>query len=192
MSARRGCYCAGAVYQRRLFTPPAVRLGTKDCTPGIDTSEIMVDCHWDFPMDAQWHFPTGFHLSAVCSKGCHFSGGCSLELSNGCSVAFSNGISCCSNLCPAASSYFICLARTQRGESYMRGPLSTRKYDPSSGQDFRPCLISLAGLVVLHRLHHVRHLLRGGPQRSREGGMILVCVGVFYVRMCCLCVMLFK
>ena len=45
------------------------RLGEKDCTPEINTSEIIVDFQWHFPMDCQWHFPTDVHLSVVCSNG---------------------------------------------------------------------------------------------------------------------------
>ena len=37
-------------------------LGAKDCRPEIDTSEIIVDLQWHFPMDFQWHFPTEFHF----------------------------------------------------------------------------------------------------------------------------------
>ena len=38
-------------------------------TPEINTSEIIVDFQWDFPMDCQWHFPTEFRIPVVCSKG---------------------------------------------------------------------------------------------------------------------------
>ena len=41
----------------------------KDCTPEIDTSEIIVDCQWHFPMDCQWCVPTNLHFSAVVSQG---------------------------------------------------------------------------------------------------------------------------
>ena len=44
-------------------------------------------------VDFQWRFPTESHFSVEFPKACHFSSGCSLELSNGLSVAFSNGIS---------------------------------------------------------------------------------------------------
>ena len=42
--------------------------GTKDCTPEIDTSEIIVDFQQHFPMDFQWYFPTHVHVSVVFSK----------------------------------------------------------------------------------------------------------------------------
>ena len=38
----------------------ALRIGAKDRTPEIDTSEIIVDLQWHVPMDVQWHFPTDF------------------------------------------------------------------------------------------------------------------------------------
>ena len=38
------------------------------CTPEIDTSEIIVDVQWRFPMDPQWHFPTYFHSSVFFFK----------------------------------------------------------------------------------------------------------------------------
>ena len=63
-------------------------LGPKYCTPQINTSEIIVDLQWHFPVDVQWHFPTEFHLSVAVPKDCHLSSGFSLELSDGCSVAF--------------------------------------------------------------------------------------------------------
>ena len=46
-----------------------VTLGAKDCKPEIDTSEIIVDFQWHFPMDCHSHFPTDFYLSVVFSKG---------------------------------------------------------------------------------------------------------------------------
>ena len=49
--------------------PQVAELGAKDCTPEIDTSEIIMDFPWHFPMDVQWHFPIYFHLSVVFSKG---------------------------------------------------------------------------------------------------------------------------
>ena len=49
------------------------RLGTDYCTPDIDTSEIIVDCQWHFPMDYQRCFPTDLNLSVVCSKGLSLS-----------------------------------------------------------------------------------------------------------------------
>ena len=44
-------------------------LGTKDCTPEIDTSELIVDFQLHFPMDVQWRCPTDVHLSVVFSEG---------------------------------------------------------------------------------------------------------------------------
>ena len=67
--------------------------GKNDCTPETDTSEIVVDFHWRFPMDFQRHVPTGFHLSVVFDKGLPLAQWTLLELSNGCSVALSNGLS---------------------------------------------------------------------------------------------------
>ena len=46
----------------------ATLIGAKDCTPEINTSEIILDFQWHFPMDCQWHFPTEFHWSAVFSE----------------------------------------------------------------------------------------------------------------------------
>ena len=45
------------------------RSGAKDCTPEIDTSEVIVDLQRRSPMALQWHFQTDFHVTAVCSKG---------------------------------------------------------------------------------------------------------------------------
>ena len=56
------------VAQRRLGVHVAP-LGAKDCTPEIDTSEIIVDFQWHFPMDFEWHFQTEFHIPVVFSKG---------------------------------------------------------------------------------------------------------------------------
>ena len=39
-------------------------IGTKYCTPEINTSEVIVDFQWHFPMDFQWHFSTHFHAAA--------------------------------------------------------------------------------------------------------------------------------
>ena len=44
-------------------------LGAKKCTPEINTSEIIMDCQWHFPMDIQRHFPTCCHCSVVFPKG---------------------------------------------------------------------------------------------------------------------------
>ena len=44
-------------------------LEAEDCTPEINTSEIIVHFQWYVPMDCQWHFPTEFHLPGVFSKG---------------------------------------------------------------------------------------------------------------------------
>ena len=57
-------------------------LGTKDCTPEIDTLEIIVDC--------QWHFPTGLHLSVVFSKGLSLGQWIFSGIVQWISVAFSN------------------------------------------------------------------------------------------------------
>ena len=43
------------------------------CTPEIDTSEVIVEFQWHFPMDYQLHFPMEFHYSAVSPKDCHLS-----------------------------------------------------------------------------------------------------------------------
>ena len=53
-------------------TPSSSLLGAKYSTPEINTSEIIVDCQWHFPMDVQWHFPMESHFSAVCPKGLSF------------------------------------------------------------------------------------------------------------------------
>ena len=37
-------------------------LGAKDCTPEINTSEIIVDFRWHFPMDFQWRCSTELHF----------------------------------------------------------------------------------------------------------------------------------
>ena len=58
------------------------RFRAKYYTPEINTSEIIVDFQWHFPMDCQWHFPTSFHVSVVFSKDCHLSSGCLLVVSN--------------------------------------------------------------------------------------------------------------
>ena len=44
-------------------------VGAKDCTPEIDTSEIIVDCQWHFQMEFQSNFPTPVDLSVVFPKG---------------------------------------------------------------------------------------------------------------------------
>ena len=63
---RRGAFCASP----RLVPVPSLParprelhacMGARDCTPEIDTSEIIVDF--------QWHCPTEFHFPAVFSKG---------------------------------------------------------------------------------------------------------------------------
>ena len=33
-------------------------LGAKYCTPEVNTSEVIVDAQWHYPMDVQWHSPT--------------------------------------------------------------------------------------------------------------------------------------
>ena len=52
--------------ERRRADPS---LGAKDCTPEVDTSEVIADFQWHLPMDFQWHLPTDCPLSAVVSKG---------------------------------------------------------------------------------------------------------------------------
>ena len=52
------CLLTGRV---RGSSGKGTRIGAKDCTPEIVTSEIIVDF--------QWHFQMEFHLSVVCSKG---------------------------------------------------------------------------------------------------------------------------
>ena len=42
-------------------------IGAKDCTPEINTSEIIVEFQRHFPMDFQLHFPTEFHFSVLAS-----------------------------------------------------------------------------------------------------------------------------
>ena len=54
---------------RRVCRPSVKETGANDCTPEIDTSEIVVGFQWRFPMDFQWHFPTKFHSSVALSKG---------------------------------------------------------------------------------------------------------------------------
>ena len=48
-------------------------LRAENCTPEMDTSDIIVDFQWQFPMDFQWHFQTDVHLTVVCSKGLSLS-----------------------------------------------------------------------------------------------------------------------
>ena len=56
-----------------LHEPPAadasVLQGQRNCTPEIDTSEIIKDFEWHFPVDFQWHVPMELHLSVVFSEG---------------------------------------------------------------------------------------------------------------------------
>ena len=33
-----------------------------NCTPEVNTSEIIVDLQWHVPMDCHWHFPTEVHV----------------------------------------------------------------------------------------------------------------------------------
>ena len=46
----------------------AAHLGANYCTTGINTSEIIVDLQWHFPIDVQWSLPTEFDLPVVFSK----------------------------------------------------------------------------------------------------------------------------
>ena len=62
-------------------------LGAKDCTPEIDTSEIIMDVDVTFRWDSIGISQCMFTCSVAWSKGLSFSGGCSVEVS----VAFFNG-----------------------------------------------------------------------------------------------------
>ena len=42
--------------------------GRKVARPEIDTSEIIAEFQWHFPMDCQWHFPTAFHVFSGISR----------------------------------------------------------------------------------------------------------------------------
>ena len=53
------------VAEGRVRVRRSAKLGTKDCTPEIDTSEIIVDFQWHFPMDVQWHFQMDVHLFMI-------------------------------------------------------------------------------------------------------------------------------
>ena len=71
---RRAASAAGLHDQgsRRASVPAAISRifqGAKCCTPEINTSEIIMDFQWHFPIDLQWHFPMAFHFSVVLSKG---------------------------------------------------------------------------------------------------------------------------
>ena len=66
-------------------------LGTKDCTPEIDTSEVIVDVQY-CPTDVSGIL-TDLHLSVVCSKGLSLPQRILLEMFNGHSLKLSNGIS---------------------------------------------------------------------------------------------------
>ena len=47
-------------------------LGAKYCTPEINTSEIIVEFQWHFPMAVQWHVPTTCHfVQWYCRKDCN-------------------------------------------------------------------------------------------------------------------------
>ena len=76
-----------------LFFNDCPDIGARYCTPEINTSEIIVDYQWHSPMDCQWHFPTEFHVSAVCSVGSSLVQWILPELSDGSPAAFSNGSS---------------------------------------------------------------------------------------------------
>ena len=67
-------------------------LGAKDCTPEINTSEIIVDVQWHVPMDCQWHVQKEFHLSVVCSKGLSLVQWICTGVAQWISVACSHGI----------------------------------------------------------------------------------------------------
>ena len=66
-AAERGCTKDGA--PRGSASEGTIGLGAKDCTPEINTSEIIVDFQWHFPMDFQWCFPTEFRLSMAFPEG---------------------------------------------------------------------------------------------------------------------------
>ena len=65
--------CFSRALSARLASSPlrilGARLGARDCTPEINSSEIIVDFQWHFPMDGEWHVPTDFHVSEVFSEG---------------------------------------------------------------------------------------------------------------------------
>ena len=71
--AFRFAVLANTVSAIPLSIPQAALVGTKYCTPETDTSEIIVDVQWHFPMDAQLYFPTTYHTSVVFSKGLSLS-----------------------------------------------------------------------------------------------------------------------
>ena len=50
---------------RRVEVEGQLSLGAKDRAPEIDTSEIMVDCCLQFPVDCHWSFPTDFTCFAI-------------------------------------------------------------------------------------------------------------------------------
>ena len=58
-------------------------LGAKDCSTGINTSEIVVDFQWHAPMDVSGIFQRNFTFQWHAPKDCHFPSGFPLELSNG-------------------------------------------------------------------------------------------------------------
>ena len=51
-----------AAHSQTGFVRWARGKGAKDCTPEINTSEILVDFQWHFPMSCQWHSPTFLSL----------------------------------------------------------------------------------------------------------------------------------
>ena len=74
-----------------LSNPTSLILGAEDCTPEIDTSEIIVDCQWQFPMGCQLHCSNGISLVSsifqrivTCPVDAYWN--CPMD-----SVAFSNG-----------------------------------------------------------------------------------------------------
>ena len=57
------------VHEPREAAAEAVGLEANYCTPEINTSEIIVDFQWHFPVACRWQCPTEFHFSVVLSKG---------------------------------------------------------------------------------------------------------------------------
>ena len=48
------------------------QIGANYCTPEINTSEIIVDFQWHFPMDVQRCFPVEFHMCDFWNFTCMF------------------------------------------------------------------------------------------------------------------------
>ena len=100
--ARGTCSLVHALISARLAPSETLpRLpGAKYCTLEIDTSEVIVDFQWPFPMDCQWHFPTQFHLSVGVPKGLSLAQWISTGMFQlTFSVFFPNGLSFCEVSC---------------------------------------------------------------------------------------------